>query len=146
MLLRSHIFSTPLYIQYNSNQNPNKWLCKYLLSYSKIYMEKQKTPNSQYNTQFSSTVMSDFLWPHGLQHTRLPCPSPTRGAYSNLCPLSWWCHPIISFLVTLSPPAFNLSQHQAILQWVSSSHQVAKVLEFQLQDQSFQWIFRTDFL
>ena len=45
-----------------------------------------------------------------------------------------------------SPPAFNLSQHQGLFQWVSSLHQVAKVLEFQLQHQSFQWIFRTDFL
>ena len=45
-----------------------------------------------------------------------------------------------------SPPAFNLSQHQGLFKWVSSSHQVAKVLEFQLQSQSFQWIFRTDFL
>ena len=43
-------------------------------------------------------------------------------------------------------PTFNLSQHQGFFQWVSSSHQVAKVLEFQLQHQSFQWIFRTDFL
>ena len=47
---------------------------------------------------------------------------------------------------SLSPPTFNVSQHQAILQWVSSSYQVAEVLEFQLQHQSFQWIFRTDFL
>ena len=45
-----------------------------------------------------------------------------------------------------SPPTFNLSQHQGLYQWVSSLHQVAKVLEFQLQHQSFQWIFRTDFL
>ena len=45
-----------------------------------------------------------------------------------------------------SPPAFNLSQHQGLFKWVSSSHQVIKVLEFQLQHQSFQWIFRTDFL
>ena len=45
-----------------------------------------------------------------------------------------------------SPPAFNLSQHQGLFQWISSSHQVDKVLEFQLQHQSFQWIFRTDFL
>ena len=45
-----------------------------------------------------------------------------------------------------SPPALNLSQHQGLFKWVSSSHQVAKVLEFQLQHQSFQWIFRTDFL
>ena len=44
-----------------------------------------------------------------------------------------------------SPPAFNLSQHQGLFKWVSSSHQVAKVLEFQLQHQSFQWLFRTDF-
>ena len=45
-----------------------------------------------------------------------------------------------------SPPTFNLSQHQGLFQWVSSLHQVAKVLEFQLQHQSFQWIFRIDFL
>ena len=45
-----------------------------------------------------------------------------------------------------SPPAFNLSQHQGLFQWVSSSHQVAKVLGFQFQHQSFQWIFRVDFL
>ena len=47
---------------------------------------------------------------------------------------------------SLSPPAFNLSQHQGLFKWVSSSYQVAKVLEFQLQHQSFQTIFRTDFL
>ena len=51
-------------------------------------------------------------------------------------------HPLSS----LSYPAFNLSQHQGLFQWVSSLHQVAKVLEFQLQHQSFQWIFRTGFL
>ena len=51
------------------------------------------------------------------------------------------CHP----LSCPSPPDFNLSQHQGLFQWVSS-HQVAKVLEFQLQHQSFQWVFRTDFL
>ena len=45
-----------------------------------------------------------------------------------------------------SPPAFHLSQHKGLFRWVSSSHQVAKVLEFQLQHQSFQWIFRIDFL
>ena len=45
-----------------------------------------------------------------------------------------------------SPPAFNLSQHQSLFKWASSSHQVAKVLEFQLQHQSFQWIFQTDIL
>ena len=45
-----------------------------------------------------------------------------------------------------SSPALNLSQHQGLFKWISSSHQVAKVLEFQLQHQSFQWIFKTDFL
>ena len=49
-------------------------------------------------------------------------------------------------LVSPSVPAFNLSQHHGLFQWFSSSHQVTKVLEFQLQHQSFQWIFRTDFL
>ena len=53
-----------------------------------------------------------------------------------------WCH----LLSSPSPPAFDLSQHQGFFKWVSSSHQVAKVLEFQLQHQSFQWLFRTDFL
>ena len=46
--------------------------------------------------QFSRSVMSDSLWPHGLQHTRLPCSSPSPGACSDSCPLSWWCHPAIS--------------------------------------------------
>ena len=47
----------------------------------------------------SHSVMSDSLQPHGLQHTRLPCPSPTPRACSNSNPLSWWCHPTISFSV-----------------------------------------------
>ena len=46
--------------------------------------------------QFSCSVMSDSLWPHALQHARLPCPSPTPGVYSNSCPLSRWCHTTIS--------------------------------------------------
>ena len=45
--------------------------------------------------------MSDSLWPHGLQRARLPCPSPTPGAYSNSCPSSRWCHPTISSSVVL---------------------------------------------
>ena len=51
------------------------------------------------SVQFSCSVMSDSLWPHGLQRARLPRPSPTPGACSNTCPLSWWCHPTISFFV-----------------------------------------------
>ena len=48
------------------------------------------------SVQSSRSVVSNSLRPHGLQHTRLPCPSPTPGAYSNLYPLSWRCHPTIS--------------------------------------------------
>ena len=48
------------------------------------------------SVQFSLSVMSDSLQPHALQHARLPCPSPTPGAYSNSCPSSLWCHPTIS--------------------------------------------------
>ena len=52
---------------------------------------------SQFSSiQFSHSVLSDSLQPHGLQHSRLPCPSPTPGAYSNSCPLRQGCHPTIS--------------------------------------------------
>ena len=96
--------------------------------------------------QFSRSVVSDSLRPHGLQCARPPCPSPIPGVYSNSCPLNWWCHPTISSSVILissclqSLPAsgsFPMSQFFA---------SVAKGLEFQLQHQSYQWIFRTDFL
>ena len=48
------------------------------------------------SVQFSHSVVSNSLWPHGLQHARPRCPSPTPRAYSNSCPSSWWCHPTIS--------------------------------------------------
>ena len=51
------------------------------------------------SVQFSRSVMSDSLWQHWMQHARLPCPSPTPGAYSNSCPSCRWCHPAISFSV-----------------------------------------------
>ena len=72
--------------------------------------------------QFSLIAQSCLtLWPHGLQRTRLPCPSPTPRAYSNSCPSHQWCHPTISSTVIPSPPAFNLSQHQGLFQWVFAS-------------------------
>ena len=95
------------------------------------------------SVQFSRSVISDSLPPHGLQHARLPCLSPIPRACSNSCPSHQWWHPTIS---SPSPPTFDLSQHQGLFKWVSSWHQVAKVLEFQLQHQFFQRIFRTDFL
>ena len=95
---------------------------------------------------FSHSVQSNSLQADGLQHTRLPCSSLSPRACSNSCPLSWWCHPTISSSVVPFSPIFDLSKHQGLFRWICSSHQVAKVLEFQLQHQFFQWIFRTDFL
>ena len=80
------------------------------------------------SVHFSCSVMSDSLRPHELQHARPPCPSPTPGIHSDSRPLSPWSHPLLSH----SPLAPNTSQHQSLFQWVNSSHQVAKVLEFQL--------------
>ena len=87
--------------------------------------------------------MSNSLQPRELQHARLPCPSVSPGVCSNSCPLCQWCHPTISS----SPAPFSscpqFPQHQVLFQWVSSLHQVARVLE--LQHHSFRWIFRVDF-
>ena len=98
------------------------------------------------SVHFSHSVVSDSLQPHELQHVRLPGPLPTPRVYSNSCSLSWWYHPAISSSVVPFSSCLQSSQHQGLFQWVSSSHQVAKVLEFQLQHQSFQWIFKTYFL
>ena len=106
-----------------------------------------KSMDKFHNTsvQFSLSVVSNSLWPHESQHARPPCPSQTPRVYSNPCPLSWWCHLAISSLaIPFSCP--NPSRHQGLFQWVNSSHEVAKVLEFQLQNQSFQWTPRTDLL
>ena len=70
----------------------------------------------------------------------------TPGACSNSCPLSQWCHPVISSSVIPFSFCPNLSQHQSLFKCVSFSHQVAKILEFQLQRQSFQWTPRTNLL
>ena len=70
---------------------------------------------------FSHSVMSSSLWPHGLQHSRLPCPSPTLRVCSNSCPLSQRCYLTISSLSSPSPPAFNLFQHRGLFQWVDSA-------------------------
>ena len=65
--------------------------------------------------QFSRSVMSDSLQPHGPQHTRPPCPSPTPGVYSNSCPSSQWCHPAISSSVV----PFS-SVHKPVHKWTQT--------------------------
>ena len=86
-----------------------------------------------------------FVTPCDPRHARPPCPSPSPGARSNSWPLSQWCHPAISSSATLL--SFCLQSFPASGSLPpSSSHQVAKVLELPFQHQSFQWIFRTDFL
>ena len=99
-----------------------------------VHLSWSSTHRHRFHTflLFSSSVMSDSLWPHGLQHARLPCPSLSLGACSNSCPLSQWCHP------TISPSAIPFSSclqsfpASGAFQWVSSSHQVAKDCSFSL--------------
>ena len=81
--------------------------------------------------QFSHSVVSDSLQPHGMQHFRPPCPSPTPGIYPNSCPLSRWCHPTISCSVVTFSSCFQYFPALGSFP-VSSSHQVAKVLEFEV--------------
>ena len=95
------------------------------------------------SVQLSRSVMSNSLWPHGLQHARLLCPSPTPWVYSNSCPSSQWCHPtILSSVVPFSSclqsfPAsgsFQMSQFftsSGQSTWVSAS---ASVLPVNIQD------------
>ena len=70
-----------------------------------LWREKyhKEDENSILSLQFSPSVVSNSLWSYGLQYTRLPCPSPTPGAYSNSCPSSRWCHPTISSSVIPFP-------------------------------------------
>jgi len=64
------------------------------------------------SVQFSCWVMSDSLWPHGLQYTRLPYQSPSTRACSNSCPLSRWCHPPFHPLLFPSPPTPQLQKNK----------------------------------
>ena len=96
---------------------------------------------------FSRSVMSDILQPHRLQHTMgsVVCSIFPRSLL-KLMSFSWWCHPTVSSSVASFSSWSQSFWHQNLYQWVSSLHQVAKVLELQFQYQSFQWIFRIDFL
>ena len=113
-----------------------------------FFIQTTKRTIAYTNFQFSSVTQScltlcnpmDCSMPGVPVHHQLPELAQT---------LVHWVRDVIQpshLLSSPSPPAFNLVQHQGIFKWVTSLHQVAKGLEFQLQHQSFQWIFRTDFL
>ena len=92
---------------------------------------------------FSPQVVSMSLRPHGLQHTRHPCPSLSPRV---CCFMSIESVMLSNHLILFHPScAFILSQHQGLFQWVGSSHRVAEVLELHRQHQSFQWVFRVGF-
>ena len=74
---------------------------------------------------FSCSFVSDFLWPYGLQHARLPCPSLSPGACSNSCPLSWWCHPTLS---SCHPFLLLFSEVRESIVWI-----LKLLFEWQLQ-------------
>ena len=95
------------------------------------------------SVQFSGSVMSNSLWLHGLQHTRLPCPSPTLGACSNSCPSSQWCHPtflssVISFPSCLqsfqASGSFAMSQFFPSISQSTGASASASVLAMNSQD------------
>ena len=95
-VLLEHCQCTHLWIAYGCfcYNSRGHMVCKEIIYSLALYWKRLK--NSALSVQFSRSVVSDSLWPHGLQHTRLPCPSPTPRACSNLCPSSQWCHPTIS--------------------------------------------------
>ena len=96
------------------------------------------------SAQFSLSVVSDSLWPHGLQRTRPPCPSPTPRVYSDLCPSSRWCHPATSCAVPFSClQSFPASGSFPVSQLFTSGGQSIGV---SASASVLQWIFRTDFL
>ena len=121
--------------------HPSLPLCNVLLfqhvnMLPSLHFLEQST--SQSVSQFHRSIVSDSLRLHELKHTRPPCPSPTPGDYSNSHPSSWWFHQVGDAiqpshpLSSPSPPAPNPSQHLSLFQWGKSSHEMAKVLEFQL--------------
>ena len=95
------------------------------------YVLKNRDQGCVLVSQFSRSVVSNSLWPHGLQHARQPCPSPTPGVHSNSRPLSQWCHPTISSSVvpfSSCPQSFPASESFPMSQFFSSGSQSTGVL------------------
>ena len=98
------------------------------------------------SVKFSCSVKSNSLRPHELQYARPPSPSATTRVYWNSRPSSRWCHPTTSSSVIPFSSCLQSLPASGSFPRVKSLHEVAKVLEFQLQHQSFQWKSRTDLL
>ena len=109
-----------------------------------VYQAKYSEISCAFSSvQFSCSVMSNSLKLHGPQHARLPCPSPTPGAYSNLCSLSRWCHPTISSSVvpfSFCPQSFPaLGSFQMSQRFASGGQRIgvsasAPVIPMNIQD------------
>ena len=111
------------------------------------WMNKEDMIHMQWNIQFSSVAQSCLILCAPLTAARqASLLSSGPGACSNSCPSSQWYYPTISSSLVAFSSCLQFFLHQGLFQWVSSLHQVAKVLTFQLWHQSLQWIFRTDFL
>ena len=131
--------------------DPSRSLAMLLLSFMSSPCELSERQDSF--LMFVSPSVSSFTQPCPTLCDPMDCSTPglpVRHQLPELTQTHVHCvgdatqlsHPLLS----PSPSALNLSQHQGLFQWVSSLYQVAKVLELQLQHQTFQWIFRTDFL
>ena len=126
------IFST-------QGSNPGLLHCRWIL-YQLSHKGSHRTDSSVAQSCLTLCDPVDWSTPGVPVHHQLP--ELTQTHVHKVGDAIQPSHPLLS----RSPSAFNLAQHQGLFQWVSSSHQVAKVLEFQLQHQSFRWIFGTDFL
>ena len=138
-----HIYTYGIYthihmVTYSNKHHSGRW-CIYTYTYMCVYM---------YISVYQSVQSLSCVWlcdpmdcstPDFPVHHQLPEPDQTHVLHVGdaIQPSH--------LLLSPSPPSFTLFQDQGLFQWVSSSHQVAKVSEFQLKHQSFQWIFRTDF-
>ena len=98
----------------------------------KVIFEYSRLVSFSWNIQFSCSAVSDSLGPYGLQHARVPSPSPTPRACSNSCPLSQWCHPTSS---SSAAPVYSCSQSfpaSGLFQWVGSLYQWPKYWSFSI--------------
>ena len=147
------LFSRPVVsdsLQPHGLQHTRPSVPHYLLEFAQVQVhcigdaiQPSHPPTPCFTVQFSCSIMSDSLWPHGLQHTRLHCPSPTPRAYSNSCSSHWWCHPtILSCVVPFSShlQSFPASGSFPMCQFFASGGQSigvsasASVLPVNIQD------------